>query len=568
MLFVVMGLPNCEGLSTGIYAVDHSGSTATIVSTVLYLDAVLRTYLMEFKSMLAILIPMRDLLEFYLHTFLCTSILWWTNFNPTWSSSLFLGMSALCSVIHLCGTHSVPLRERHKKKKAARSKPKPPYVFRRRKLPYQLVLRCYARKGNRPKRMFGPSRRELLLVRREKRRRYRRKRTVRNMRHFYEALISMPSTGSFYLDRPDISLIEATIKKLGPGGVPLLLTEEFSLTSPDDIDQDTLSQRALFVGRQYHTVDVGTVHSTPLVFDTGASGGLTPFRSDFVTYEKVQFDVKGVAGNGSVIGKGIVLRRFTTRCNCVVYLPAHAFHMPAAEIRLESPQSLFTKLGGQSHALVEGKAIEWVLPDGRIIDIPIDARTNLPLLTDFVCSDEEKLQFNFNGLNALAEIEEIQPSAADEDGIGPIDYERACAIKCFSSVADATNQNLTSAQKELLFWHQKLCLNMQDLQQLMKAQLIRDQNGNLVTIRPPVIPTVYKSTANLKAADYPMNLASKLAAAKTRSPAVSTSKPVKAKEGILSQDKYVPGDLISSDQYVVKTPGRLEKGYGREALHN
>ena len=49
---------------------------------------------------------------------------------------------------------------------------------------------------------------------------------------------------------------------------------------------------------------------------------------------------------------------------------------------------------------------------------------------------------------------------------------------------------------------------------------------------------------------------------------MSTSKPVKAKEGILSQDKYVPGDLISSDQYVVKKTGHLEKGYGCEALHN
>jgi len=99
----------------------------------------------------------------------------------------------------------------------------------------------------------------------------------------------MPSTGSFYQDRPDIMLIEATISKLGPGGVPFKLTEEFSLTSPDliDINQDTLSQRTLFVGRQYHTVEVGTVHTTPLVFDTGASGGLTPFRSDFVSYEKV-----------------------------------------------------------------------------------------------------------------------------------------------------------------------------------------------------------------------------------------------------------------------------------------
>ena len=135
MLFVVLGVPTCEGLSNNSYAVDHSGSTATIVSTVLYLDAVLRTYLMEFTPMLAILIPMRDLLEFYLHTFLCTSILWWMNFNPTWSSSLFLGMSALFSVIHLCGTHSVPLQEQHKTKNKARSNPKPPYVFHCRKLP-------------------------------------------------------------------------------------------------------------------------------------------------------------------------------------------------------------------------------------------------------------------------------------------------------------------------------------------------------------------------------------------------------------------------------------------------
>ena len=65
-----------------------------------------------------------------------------------------------------------------------------------------------------------------------------------------------------------------------------------------------------------------------------------------------------------------------------------------------------------------------------------------------------------------------------------------------------------------------------------------------------------------------MNLASKLAAAKAKSSAVSTVKPVPAKTGILSHDKYQPGDLISSDQYVVKTLGRLQKGYGREALHN
>ena len=64
--------------------------------------------------------------------------------------------------------------------------------------------------------------------------------------------------------------------------------------------------------------------------------------------------------------------------------------MPAAEIWLESPQSLIAKLGGQSHALIEGKAIEWMLIDRRVIGIPIDQRTNLPLLKDFIYSDEEK----------------------------------------------------------------------------------------------------------------------------------------------------------------------------------
>jgi hypothetical protein len=63
-------------------------------------------------------------------------------------------------------------------------------------------------------------------------------------------------------------------------------------------------------------------------------------------------------------------------------------------------------------------------------------------------------------------------------------------------------------------------------------------------------------------------MACKLATAKTKSPKEKTTKPVKQKEGILSRDKYKPGDLISSDQFVVMTPGRLLTGYGREAPHN
>ena len=36
----------------------------------------------------------------------------------------------------------------------------------------------------------------------------------------------------------------------------------------------------------------------------------------------------------------------------------------------------------------------------------------------------------------------------------------------------------------------------------------------------------------------------------------------------MSCDKYKPGDIISTDQFVVKTLCRLKSGYGREASHN
>ena len=111
-------------------------------------------------------------------------------------------------------------------------------------------------------------------------------------------------------------------------------------------------------------------------------------------------------------------------------------------------------------------------------------------------------------------------------------------------------------------------MNMQDLQELMRPQNILDQNGKVISVCPPILPTKFKSTRNLKPSDYPFSLASKLATAKARELGVSTSKNVPEKVGILSRDKYEPGDMISTDQYVVKTPGRLVKGYGREALHN
>ena len=133
---------------------------------------------------------------------------------------------------------------------------------------------------------------------------------------------------------------------------------------------------------------------TPLVWNMSASSELTPFHSDFLPdYEEVNLPIRAVESIGQVFGRGTVLRRFTTRTGKKVYIGSWAYHMPASDLRLESPQSVSQGLGGGCWAKVDGYNVEWHMPDGDIIDIPIDPRSNLPLLHDFACTEAEKKEF-------------------------------------------------------------------------------------------------------------------------------------------------------------------------------
>ena len=49
---------------------------------------------------------------------------------------------------------------------------------------------------------------------------------------------------------------------------------------------------------------------------------------------------------------------------------------------------------------------------------------------------------------------------------------------------------------------------------------------------------------------------------------VSIVKAVPDKEGILARDKYEVGDFVFTDQFVVRTPGRLPSGYGCKIFWN
>ena len=180
--------------------------------------------------------------------------------------------------------------------------------------------------------------------------------------------------------------------------------------------------------------------TTPVVFDTGASGGLSPYKSDFIDYEPVKIEVKGVAGMGQVIGRGTTLQKFTTRCGAKVCIPSpNSYHMPGADIRLESPQSIIRALGGGGSGLITGENIEWTLPDGRIIDIPIDHHTNLPLIRDSVCSSEEiKIHCDQVG-RATTSIQTVDVTPIEVNKAEVKTHERNCARECCQCVADKSN---------------------------------------------------------------------------------------------------------------------------------
>ena len=105
---------------------------------------------------------------------------------------------------------------------------------------------------------------------------------------------------------------------------------------------------------------------------------------------------------------------------------------------------------------------------------------------------------------------------------------------------------------------------MKIIQQMMVEHAAVSPEHDAV-IMPQVIKPKFKLTSSCP---IPLCIACKLLQATKRNPGVTTQPAVKEKEGILSAEQYKPGDFVSMDQYISKTPGRLPIGYGQEGPDN
>ena len=105
---------------------------------------------------------------------------------------------------------------------------------------------------------------------------------------------------------------------------------------------------------------------------------------------------------------------------------------------------------------------------------------------------------------------------------------------------------------------------MQHIQRLIKVANIVESSGKKSAKDKIIIPK-YNSAATC---DIPKCRSCEHAKAKQRKSKHARSKAIKEAEGAITRDKYQTGDFVSMDQYVVKNPGRLPTGYGRESDTN
>jgi hypothetical protein len=130
-----------------------------------------------------------------------------------------------------------------------------------------------------------------------------------------------------------------------------------------------------------------------LIWDTGGSAGLTPFRSDFIDYVECDIDVRDVTKINKVVGIGTTLHKFVDNVGNKVYLPCVSYHLPSTDVRLFSPQVCHQLHGG--HSVVTADDVTMNIRGGNskpiTITIPIDRDgTNLPVVRNSFVSEKVK----------------------------------------------------------------------------------------------------------------------------------------------------------------------------------
>lgn len=114
---------------------------------------------------------------------------------------------------------------------------------------------------------------------------------------------------------------------------------------------------------------LGQMRVTPLIIDTGASCCISPHQEDFVTYSDSTVRIKDLSGVNKVAGEGMLEWKVVDKLGHECIISIKGYHMPAASVRLFSPQCLYNKFKGV-RASHDADSYSIRLLDGSILVAP------------------------------------------------------------------------------------------------------------------------------------------------------------------------------------------------------
>ncbi len=251
--------------------------------------------------------------------------------------------------------------------------------------------------------------------------------------------------------------------------------------------------------------------------------------------------IKDLSSSNSASGEGILRWPFQGTNGKTISIKVVGYHIPTAEVRLLSPQVLLQTVGG--HAFQTVQWIDFTLDNGFQMVAKFCPQSNLPLLSlappyqEIFSFWDEAFGYSITNLQAINKIR---------------------------SILGAENTNLSSSQKELLLWHQKLShalLNWVQMLMRNRKWLKSQSNDDEALYSGPFIRIKSRAPvcdiAHLKCA------ACLCAKASRKTPSNLPARPL-TKDLILKRGHLMPGDCISVDHFFSPVKGHLLHTYGHE----
>jgi hypothetical protein len=279
-------------------------------------------------------------------------------------------------------------------------------------------------------------------------------------------------------------------------------------------------------------------HESLLIINSGASVYITPHRLDFITYKMSNMKIKDLSSSNTVAGEGLLRWKVEDCAGRVVNLDLPGYHIPGAEVCLLSPQVILLVFGG--HTTQTTQKIEVCSANGLVLDAHLFPRSCLPLLP-FVPGGS-KLSSFWTYAFAYSANDVVQAK----------------------TILGSANNNLSSSQKELLLWHQRLShANLAWIQTLMRDRKWLEGSSSMASLHSgPFIVSLSRAPTcdvwGLKCLAY---LCAKAHTCTTKNKS-TTLQP--EKKQVLKRRHLVPGHCVSVDYYMSSVVGRLPHTFGQE----